>query len=113
METRNPNPKETDMEQIEIVKVDVEVVAAGSRASMIIGSYVYNSADENIGFVDDLMIGDDKCVGYAILSVGGFLGLGSHLVGVPFDSLEFGEDRLYLPSATRAELESLPKFDYR
>ena len=108
----DPNTQETDMEKIAILEVDVKVVAEGQRASIIIGSYVYNSADENIGFVDDLMIGEDNCVGYAILSVGGFLGLGSRLVAVEFDSLEFGEDRFYLPSATREELKRLPKFDY-
>jgi len=107
------NATEMDMETIAILKVDVKVVAEGLRASTIIGTYVYNSADENIGFIDDLMIGEGDRVGYAILSVGGFLGLGSHLVAVPFDSLEFGEDRLYLPSATREELKRLPKFDYR
>jgi hypothetical protein len=109
----DPECKEMDVEKIAILKVDVEVVAEGQRASLIIGSYVYNSADENIGFVDDLMINDEACVGYAIISVGGFLGLGSHLVAVPYGSLEFGEDRLCLPTATREELESLPKFDYR
>jgi hypothetical protein len=101
------------MEKIAVLEVDVKTVAEGLRASFVIGSYVYNIADENIGFVDDLMIGEDACVGYAILSVGGFLGLGSHLVAIPYDSLEVGEDRLYLPDATREELQSLPKFDYR
>lgn len=101
------------METIAILEVDVKVVAEGQRASSIIGSYVYNSAEENIGAIDDLMIAEGDRVGYAILSVGGFLGLGSHLVAVEFDSLEFGEDRLYLPGATREELERLPKFEYR
>lgn len=101
------------METIEILAIDVKVVAKGLRASMITGSYVYNSAEENIGLIDDLMIGDDNRVEYAILSIGGFLGLGSHLVAVPFGSLAFGEDRIYLPGATREELKRLPKFDYR
>jgi hypothetical protein len=108
-----PDAKEMDMEKIAILKVDVKVVAEGLRASLVIGSYVYNEADENIGFVDDLMIDDERRVGYAILAVGGFLGLGNHLVAVPFDSLETGEDRLYLPNATREELKQLPKFEYR
>ena len=108
----DPNTMETDMETIEILEVDVKTVAEGQRASSIIGAYVYNIADENIGFIDDLMIGEDDRVGYAILSVGGFLGLGSHLIAVPFGNLEFGEDRFYLPNATREELLRLPKFDY-
>jgi sporulation protein YlmC with PRC-barrel domain len=102
-----------DMEKIAILRVDVELVAAGMRAGRIIGAYVYNDADETIGHVDDLMIGDESRVEYAILSVGGFLGLGSQLVAVPFDSLEISDDRILLPGATREELESLPKFEYR
>ena len=101
------------MEKIAILEVDVKVVAEGVRASLIVGSYVYNTDDENIGFVDDLMIDDEARLGYAILSVGGFLGLGGHLVAVPFDSLEIGEDRIVLPGASRDALNRLPKFEYR
>ena len=101
------------MEKIAILEVDVKVVAEGQRASIIIGSYVYNSADENIGFVDDLMIGEDNCVGYAILSVGGFLGIGSRLVAVTFDSLTIDDYRVVLPGATREELKRLPEFFHR
>jgi sporulation protein YlmC with PRC-barrel domain len=100
------------MDKIAILEVDVKVAAEGLRASVIIGAHVYNSADENIGFVDDLMIDAESRVRYAILSVGGFLGLGGHMVAVTFDSLEIGEDRLYLPNATRDELGRLPQFHY-
>jgi sporulation protein YlmC with PRC-barrel domain len=110
----NSDSRETDVEKIAILEVDVKVAAEGERATAFIGTNVYNSADENIGYVDDLMIDDDESrVRYAILSVGGFLGLGSHLVAVPFDRIEMGEDRLYLPDATREELERLPQFHYR
>ena len=102
------------MTSIAIVKVDVEVVAAGVRASRLIGSYVYNDEKEDIGSVDDLMIGEDDRVEFAILSVGGFLGLGARLVAVPFDSLETDDSgRIILPGATREELERLPGFKYR
>jgi hypothetical protein len=102
------------MDRIAIVKVDVEVVAAGVRASQVIGSYVYNDEREDIGSIDDLMIGEDDKVEFAILSVGGFLGLRAHLVAVRFDSLETDDSgRLILPGATREELERLPEFKYR
>jgi hypothetical protein len=102
------------MDRIAIVKVDVEVVTAGVRASSLIGSYVYNDEREDIGSIDDLMIGADDRVEFAILSVGGFLGLGAHLVAVRFDSLETDDaGRVVLPGATREELERLPEFKYR
>jgi hypothetical protein len=106
--------KEAGMTRIAIVKVDVEVVAAGVRASRLIGSYVYNDEKEDIGSIDDLMIGEDDKVEFAILSVGGFLGLGAHLVAVRFDSLETDDSgRIILPGATHQELERLPEFKYR
>ena len=91
----------------------VRVAATGMRASRLIGADVYNDGDEHIGTLDDLMIGDDGTVGFAILSVGGFLGIGSRLVAVTFDSLTIEDYRIVLPGATREELKRLPQFDYR
>ena len=114
--------REMGMERIAILEVDVRVAATGMRASRLIGADVYNDGDEHIGTLDDLMIGDDGTVGFAILSVGGFLGIGSRLVAVTFDSLTIedyrvllpGDDyRVVLPGATREKLQRLPQFDYR
>jgi len=105
--------REMDMERIAILEVDVRVAATGMRASRLIGADVYNDGDEHIGTLDDLMIGNDGTVGFAILSVGGFLGIGSRLVAVTFDSLTIHDDyRVVLPGATREELKRLPEFDY-
>lgn len=56
----------------------------GMRASKMIGSSVYNDHDQKIGSIDDLVIGNDKAL-HAVVSVGGFLGMDSKLVEVPFD----------------------------
>jgi hypothetical protein len=72
---------------VAITIVDVDDVAAGYRASELIGSSVVNDRDERIGSVDDLMIGCDDRVLVAILQVGGFLGLGGKLIAVPYESL--------------------------
>ena len=104
--------REMNMERIAILEVDVRVAATGMRASRLIGAEVYNDSDEHIGTLDDLMIGDDGSVGFAILSVGGFLGIGSRLVAVTFDSLTIDDYRVVLPGATRDELQRLPEFDY-
>jgi hypothetical protein len=104
--------REMDMERIAILEVDVRVAATGMRASRLMGADVYNDGDEHIGTLDDLMIGDDGTVGFAILSVGGFLGIGSRLVAVTFGSLTIDDYRVVLPGATREELKRLPEFDY-
>ena len=61
----------------------------GRRSSRIIGSIVYSDGDERIGTVDDLMVGQDGRISGAVLSVGGFLGLGARLVAVPYGQLRF------------------------
>jgi len=68
---------------IELVKVDVQKLAAGYRASKVIGSSVLNDASETIGTIDDLLVSRDGKQPYAVLSIGGFLGMGTRLVVVP------------------------------
>ena len=63
----------------------------GWRSSQIVGATVYNDRDERIGSVDDLIVGQDGKISEAVLSVGGFLGIGAKLVAVPYDQLRFEE----------------------
>jgi hypothetical protein len=87
------------------------------RASKIVGSSVYNDHDQKIGSIDDLVIGSDNSL-HAVLSVGGFLGLGSKMVAVPFNQLDFGntkgssDNRVVLPGTTKEQLTSMPDFHY-
>ena len=67
-------------QSVEITKVDVQKVAAGYRASKVIGSSVVNDANETIGKIDDLLVTRDGKEPYAVLSVGGFLGMGTRMV---------------------------------
>jgi hypothetical protein len=97
---------------VDIAKVDVQKVAAGYRASKVIGSSVLNEADEKIGSIDDLLVTRDGKEPYAVLSVGGFLGMGTHLVVVRYDSLKFADDKIVLPGGTKDKLKMLPAFEY-
>jgi len=97
-----------------LLAVNVEVVATtGYRASKLLGGDVYNDQDEKIGKVDDFIVGSDSKVSVAVISVGGFLGMGARLVAVPaalFRSDEKG--RTILSGATRDQLKALPEFRY-
>jgi sporulation protein YlmC with PRC-barrel domain len=99
---------------VALVVVDVVSVADGYRFSKLRGQTVYNSTNEKIGSLDDLIIGKDRVL-FAIIQVGGFLGIGSRLVAVPYTSLQISEDgqRIVLPGATKEQLKSLPEFHYR
>jgi hypothetical protein len=91
---------------------DTSAVAGGLRASKISGSAVYNAQDERVGSVDDLIIGQGDRALYAVLSVGGFLGMGSHLVAVPYNRLSVSNDKVILSDATKDSLKSMPEFKY-
>lgn len=95
-----------------IERVDVQKLAAGYRSSKIVGSPVVNDANEKIGDVDDLLVEPSDKVLFAVLSVGGFLGMGERLVVVPFGSLRIAGNRVMLPGGTKDALEALPEFKY-
>jgi hypothetical protein len=98
--------------QTVIERVDVQKLAAGYRSSKIVGSPVVNDANEKIGDVDDLLVEPSDKVLFAVLSVGGFLGMGERLVVVPFGSLQIAGNRVMLPGGTKDALKALPEFKY-
>ncbi len=107
------------------------IMAAGKwRASKVIGVNVYNEANEKIGDISELIIDSAGRVEGAVISVGGFLGMGEHLVAVPMAQLKFANeagktttgstssntkewypDRAVL-NATKDQLKSMPQFKY-
>ena len=100
---------------VQLIKVDLSVVAKGYRMSKLIGSSVINDKNEKIGAVDDVIADKDKKqLSFAVLQVGGFLGLGGRLVAVPYDSLVIDdkERKVTLPGATKDELKKLSEFNY-
>ena len=99
-------------QSVEITKVDVQKVAAGYRASKVIGSSVVNDANQTIGKIDELLVTRDGKEPYAVLSVGGFLGMGTRLVVIRYDSLKFADNKIVLPGGTKDGLKMLPAFEY-
>jgi hypothetical protein len=99
---------------VQLVKVDVNVVAQGYRVSKLTGNSVTNEKNEKIGTLDDFVIGRDHSL-FAILQVGGFLGIGSRLVAVPYDGLVIHDEtrKIELPGASKEELNRLTEFKYR
>src|SRR6202790_4296857 len=100
---------------VQLVKVDLSVVAKGYRMSKLIGTSVTNDKNEKIGTVDDVIADKDKKqLSFAVLQVGGFLGVGGRLVAVPFDSLVIDDkaQKITLPGASKDELKKLSEFNY-
>ncbi len=63
------------------------------RVSELTGATVFNDQGAEIGTVNDMLLGDDGKVQHAVLSVGGFLGVGTHYVSVPFGQLQVQPSR--------------------
>ncbi len=61
------------------------------RASKVVGLNVYNDSNEKIGSINDLLMDKGGKIGAAVIGVGGFLGMGEHLVAVSFDKLKFSD----------------------
>ncbi len=99
-------------QSVQIAKVDLQTVEGGYRASKVIGDSVLNDANETIGKIDDLLVTRDGKDPYAVLSIGGFLGVGGKLVVVRYDNLQFVDKKIVLPGGSKDGLNMLPAFEY-
>jgi sporulation protein YlmC with PRC-barrel domain len=59
------------------------------RASKVVGLNVYNNNNESIGSINDLLMDKSGNIKGVVIGVGGFLGVGEHLVAVAFDQIKF------------------------
>ena len=59
------------------------------RASKVVGLKVYNDNNESLGSINDLLMDKGGSIKAVVLGVGGFLGVGQHLVAVPLDKVKF------------------------
>ena len=82
-------------------------------ASTLIGGDVNNPQGENLGSIKELMLDVDLGrVAYAVLSFGGFLGMGDKLFAIPFRSLRLRPDREdFVLDVPKERLKNAPGFD--
>ena len=84
-------------------------------ANTYIGQAVYNTADESIGKISDLIMEKDGGIAAAVVGVGGFLGIGEKWVAVPFDKISITQapettDVKLTTSETAESLQAAPEF---
>lgn len=85
----------------------------GIRASKIIGAGIYGDPNTQLGTVDDLILTSDHKVAFAVIAVGGLMGMGAKLVALPIGQIERGADgKMMLPGATKESLNAMPSFVY-
>ena len=89
-----------------------EVANGWSAKKKILGKDVYNPEGQKIGSISDLIVAPDRAVSYAIVGVGGFLGMLKHDVAVPVSQFKEEGGKIVLPGATKEALKAAPEFEY-
>jgi sporulation protein YlmC with PRC-barrel domain len=80
------------------------------RASKVVGLNVYNDENENVGSINELLMDKSGNIKAAVLSVGGFLGMGAHYVAVPFDKIKFSNEPVsYAATSTKPNTDARPQ----
>ena len=82
-------------------------------ASALIGTKVRNANKESIGKIDDIYLDKDAKVTDVVISVGGFLGVGSKNVAVKWSDLNFSKDDrsiVIMTSWTKDSLKAMPDY---
>lgn len=72
------------------------------RTSKLVGLSVYNDSNESLGSINDLLTDKNGDIKAVVLGVGGFLGVGEHLVAVPFDKVKFVNEPIAYTGAAGA-----------
>ncbi len=82
-------------------------------SSSLMGDKVINSQGQDLGKIEDFMINlSSGCVEYAVLSFGGFLGMGDKLFAIPWKAMRLDTDRhAFILDVPKEKLENAPGFD--
>ena len=98
--------------------MEMEAMVHGWSAKKdLLDKTVTNDQKEKIGKIEALIVSrstDAKLpvASFAIIGVGGFLGVGKNDVAIPMEQIKLEEKQLVLPGATKAALKALPRFEY-
>jgi sporulation protein YlmC with PRC-barrel domain len=72
------------------------------RASKLVGLSVYNEKNESVGSINDMLTDKNGKIVAVVIGVGGFLGVGEHLVAVPFEKVKFSTEPVVYSGAATA-----------
>lgn len=95
----------------------VSLPSEAMLSSNVTGLDVYDNSNNDIGKIQDVAFDSSKVVKAYILSVGGFLGMGTHYVSVEPDAVKIkydDNDKKWHANmnATKDELKAAPEFKY-
>ena len=111
-ETRTEIKRDRDTDLSVSAKADHDKVRHSNKASGLLGMEVRNKDNQKLGEVIDLVMDvDSGRLSYAVLSVGGFLGIGEKLIALPPGALKVASEGEYLLlNADKAKIQAAPGF---
>ncbi|WP_207461186.1 PRC-barrel domain-containing protein [Azospirillum sp. SYSU D00513] len=91
---------------------NMSVQAQGAEA--MLGKTVYGRNNEEIGEVEDVILGSDGQPEQIVVSSGGFLGIGEKQIGIAYDDVDWdaGNERLQASSIAQQDVGNMPEFQY-
>ena len=81
---------------------DASSLKGSWRTSKLVGLNVYNDSNESLGSINDLLTDKNGDIKAVVIGVGGFLGVGEHLVAVAFDKVKFVDEPIAYTGASSA-----------
>lgn len=94
------------------------IEAQDVSTEMLDGKSVFDTQDNDVGSIDDMLLDEDGTVSHVIVDFGGFLGIGSSQASIGFDELtiltteDYSDVRVYV-DATKAQIQELPRYSAR
>ncbi|WP_426528259.1 PRC-barrel domain-containing protein [Bradyrhizobium sp. McL0615] len=85
-----------------VAAADTSSFKGNWRSSKLVGLNVYNDSNESLGSINDLLTDKSGNIKAVVIGVGGFLGVGEHLVSVAFDKVKFVDDPIAYTGASSA-----------
>jgi len=110
-----PGATAQDQTQAQSQQAGRSAIMRDMRASELIGMNVRNSRGEDLGKINDVVLDvNNNRVHYAILSFGGFAGLGDKLFAYPVRMFQLGQDgRSLMLNVSEEQLKNAPGFEDR
>jgi len=90
----------------------VDVMNGWSAQKAILGKKIVNDKGNKIGKVEDIIVAPDTSLSYAVVDVGGFLGMGKHRIAIPVKYFQMQKDKIMVAGATKDMLKQAPEFKY-
>ncbi len=75
----------------------------------VVGKTLYGANNEEVGEIENVVMGTGSDVESVLVDVGGFLGLGAKRVAIPVDDIEMEDGRLVSDSLTKEQAEQMPE----